>query len=386
MDNSLENKKYIKKFLEACRENIYFIQNKEYNSEKTVFTISSTSNNAKNKLPYTTPPRFNKYFGIAGCILFTQTQAIKVAQLIDGLVDIIAVDAEKKIPILTMSSLENSILSEDIRAKIKAEQKTTEIVESGNLSAVCYEVIRRSTFFEFKPNDLTVDAVWAFVSNQLKFLSGRKIAIVGAGNIGSKLALKFVESGSNVNIYRRDKFAGVSIAQAINFIKPESTISTVDYIDSIIKTCFMADVIIGCTSGVPVIEWEHIAVSNKNSIIIDIGKGSIIPEAIETALKKEKSIYRADVSCALDGQLITLIRNEEIVTKAMGRRKLGNCVMVSGGIMGNKEDIVVDNINVPQIVIGIANGSGDLIRKPNSHQRKKLADARRLILQEQNKG
>lgn len=374
-----ENKKYIKLFLKQCRQNLEHINKAKDDKKevKTVFTIGSTKNYKNILFPYPTPPRFNKHFYITGCVVFTQTQAIAVALAIDSLVDIIAVDAEKKLPMLAVPDF--SLLPNNIIMRLRNEQKTVELTEAGNLTAACSNFIKKSKFYEFKANDLTVDAAWAFVSNKMKVLSGKKIAIIGAGNIGTKLALKFVECGVNVNINRRNEYKGYTIANAINLIKPQFTISTVSYIEDILKSCFLADVILGCTDGNPAIEWEHICASKKDSLIIDVGKGSISKEAIKKALEFGKPIYRTDVSAALDAHLNMLIRNDEIIGHSLERKKIGGLVFVSGGMYGQKGDFVVDNVNEPRFIFGIANGEGDMIRNLTQKQKNIISKLNKII-------
>ena len=41
--------------------------------------------------------------------------------------------------------------------------------------------------------------------NDKRGIGGKRILIIGVGNIGFKLALKFVETGSEIYIYRRIK-------------------------------------------------------------------------------------------------------------------------------------------------------------------------------------
>ena len=41
---------------------------------------------------------------------------------------------------------------------------------------------------------------------QSRDLSGKKILIIGVGNIGSKIALRLVETGANISLFRRNKF------------------------------------------------------------------------------------------------------------------------------------------------------------------------------------
>ncbi len=373
MDNIKASKKYIDSFLKKCVENAKLINNKKTENGliKSIFTIASTSRDeAGSAVPYLTPIRSNRYFTIAGAVVFNQEQAVNIAIRMDGIVDIIAVDAEKKVPI--SAAIKKSNIPKNVFDALNRDLKTVEPVNSGNLAAICYELIKKSAFFEFKANDITVDAVWAFVSNKLKYLTGKKIAIIGAGNIGSKLALKFVESGAEVVINRRDKYVGNTVANAINLIKPAMTIANVSYTDNITKACFMADVIIGTNYGGASIDWQHIAVSKNRSLLLDVGKGSISKNAITKSSQFGKEVYRIDVSAALEGQLLTLIRSDEIVNGKLGRKTINGVSMVSGGFLGRKGDVVVDDINNPKNIIGIADGKGDFIRNPDKEHLKML--------------
>jgi len=360
-------------FLKQCVDNAKFIdrQKKKNPSIKSIFTIGSTSVNDNSKsVAYLTPVRSNRYFVVTGAVVFNQSQAISLAARLDGMVDIIAVDAEKKVPISAV--LDKKSLSKDVLDALTKHVKTVEIVDSGNLASICSGIIKRSTIFEFKPNDLTVDAVWAFVVNKLGCFSGKKIAIIGAGNIGSKLAIKFVESGAEVVINRRDKYVGNTVANAINLIKPSMTIANVSYTENITKACFMADVVIGTSYGSPVIQWEHIAVSKQEALLLDVGKGSVSKNAITKAFQKGKEVYRIDVSAALEGHLLTLLRTDENIKTRLGRKVINGVGVVSGGLLGRKGDVVVDNVFEPKNIIGIANGEGDFLRKYSKEHKRKI--------------
>ena len=139
-------------------------------SAKTVFTIATTSK--KEAEPYLTPIRRSDLFSVCGCVIFEQSILKEIVEIIDGQVDYIFVDSEKKIPVT-------------IHPKLN-------VVETGNLSKVCFQEIKKSRILEYKPNDITVNATWSFLSQKLNFLSGKKVSILGSGNIGSKLALKLV--------------------------------------------------------------------------------------------------------------------------------------------------------------------------------------------------
>ena len=71
------------------------------------------------------------------------------------------------------------------------------------------EMIKKSKILIFKANDLTLDAIDIFLSqitlDDIRGMGNKKITILGAGNLGSKLALRLVERGANVCINRRNK-------------------------------------------------------------------------------------------------------------------------------------------------------------------------------------
>ena len=126
--------------------------------------------------------------------------------------------------------------------------------------------IKKSKIFEFKPSDTTVNATWSFLSQRLNFLSGKKVSILGSGNIGSKLALKLVESNVNVSITRKNNYKGKIIALGLNNIKSENTASCITFNQDILKNIFNSDVIVGAANGVSVIDVNLLKGIKKDSI------------------------------------------------------------------------------------------------------------------------
>ena len=69
---------------------------------------------------------------------------------------------------------------------------------------------------------------------------------------------------------------------------------------------------------------------------------------------------------------------ENTFEKKMGRRFFCGENIVSGGFMGRKNEIVVDNVRNPKMVYGIADGRGDFVRQFSIQQVerfKKLIDS-----------
>ena len=231
----------------------------------------------------------------------------------------------------------------------------------GNLSTACANIIKKSQFHEYKPNDMTVEAVWHFLSNHFRILSGKKMAIIGSGNIGFKLALKLVECGTSVELVRRDMGRGRLMADVIDVSKPKSTLATAHYNSDPQQASLFTDAIIGCTNGTSVINWEMIQSMKPAGIVIDVGKGSIYGDAVTKAIKHEIPIMRCDISSAIDGLISIIQRNKQIVEQEMGRREIEIGVfVVSGGQLGKYGDIVVDNYMKPSQIFGVADGTGDI--------------------------
>ena len=337
-----------------------------------VFTISTTVKMRENGHPFLTPMRRIVHGFIGGAVVFSQTQAILLVKRIDGIIDKILVDAEKKISI-TLGVDEIALKHFGLEPPSQKDYARVH-VEMGNLSSACEPYIKKSHFQEYKPNDMTVESVWHFLSNKYKILSGKRVAIIGSGNIGFKLALKLVESGSHVELVRRDLWRGSLMADAINITKPESTIAIAHYNPNPLQASLFCDVLIGCTNGTPAITWGMIQSMKPDGIVIDVGKGCVFKDAVQKAVDHEIPIIRCDITSAIDGLISTIKRTRIIMGQEMGRLEIEKGVfIVSGGFLGLLGDIVVDNYRNPRRIIGVADGMGDLKKELSEKDRERLS-------------
>jgi hypothetical protein len=324
--------------------------------KKSIFTISSTSK--IEKIPYLTPVRKTNDFIISGCIIFNQQNLKKLINQIDGEIDIILVDSEKAIPLKVNS---NSEL-----------ENNSDLNGSKTISESCFNVVKKSKIFEFKPNDLTVDATWSFLSMRLKSISRNKISILGAGNIGSKLALKLVECGSEISIYRRDQSKSNLIINGLNLIKPKSINAKISSFSNPLDASFMSNVLIGTSNGTQIITKKIINNLCDACLIVDLGKNNLTKNAIKAAKIKSMEIYRVDVTPFLESYVYGLVKMHDIIESSYGKRDLGFCSIVSGGYFGDFGDFVVDSINNPKQVIGICEGDGLLKNNLTNEDRTKI--------------
>ena len=142
--------------------------------KKIAFIIGNTIKIEKGNY-YFTPPRITDKLVLFGIIVFKESIAIDACKYLDGKVDIIFADGEKKI----------------FPKKSGAP---------GNIERRVRERVKKSKVYIYKGNDLTVDSVDLIVSQyfnkDLRGVAGKKIGIIGAGNIGSKIGLFMTELGA----------------------------------------------------------------------------------------------------------------------------------------------------------------------------------------------
>lgn len=349
-----------KDYKKQTRQLVKKIQDIAHGQKKaTGFCIGNTSKIDSNGL-YFTPLRIMPQMVLSGVVVYSERKAMEVASLVDGEVDYILIDAEKKIPLHMSRS-----------------------GDYANVERAVREVVRKSTIWVYKGNDLAVDAIDCILTyltkDYLRGLGGRKVAILGAGNLGCKLALKLVERGANVIITRRNARMLRTVVQGLNYIKPTSTLARIVGMSDNEKATRKADVLIGLTQGIPVITSNMIRNLSRGALVIDGGKGTLYPEAIKLAHEMQIDIYRLDISAALEGLVHGLFKIEDIVENRLGRRVFYDEPVVSGGLLAKRGEFVVDNVYAPKVVYGMANGKGDFIRQLSKKQKLRLKRIQKLI-------
>jgi len=323
--------------------------------KKVVFMIGSTAKQESE--PFLSPLREYDDFCVLGCVVFDQSSLVDLLNKIDGLVDIILVDAEKKIPIHLGGASISDIV--DLRTK-DSDSLTIAPFETGNFSKLCFINIKKSLVFEYKPNDITVNAAWMFISQKLHFFSGKKISLIGLGNIGSKLALKLVECGADVHIYSRDYFKSHLITQALNLIKPIGTVASITCHREPLPATIASDVLIGSTNGYPVITDEIIASVNRECLIIDLGKNNLTKSAVQLCRDNDLEISRTDITNSIEAFVREILSLSFALEHDYGNKHIDGHLVVGGGFFGQEGSIVVDSISNPKWVFGVSDGAGAL--------------------------
>ena len=289
---------------------------------------------------YITPIRENKKFVFCSVILFNDFVANKVAKMMDGHINYILVDTEKKI-----------------------QTKNTNL-GLVNIERPIKETIKKSKLRVYKANDLSILSTETLINyyflNDKRGLSGKKAIIIGAGNIGFKLALKFVENGASTYLIRRNKKFLKNIIQTINIIKPKGTAANAYFLDKIPNDLTNFDIIIGSSDKKNLIKKKHVININNKKLFIDLGKGTFSKDCIEFLLNKKNNIFRLDATSSYFSYLDNMIYTESIYKKDTYVNKINNYNFVSQGILGKKNDIIVDDAKKPKKILGVCDGKGNL--------------------------
>ncbi len=307
------------------------------------FVIGNTSKKFHGEY-FLTPIRETNNIIFAGIIVYSEKKLSQIIKNIDGKVDYIFLDAEKKIP-----------------SKLSRDGVTANVERTGK------ELIKKSKILIFKANDLTLDAIDSFLSQitiqDVRGLGNKNITIIGAGNLGCKLALRLVERGANVSITRRNKNNLKIVTKALNIIKPKHTDSNVKYFTDKYKVAKKTDILISTNTGEKTIDKKIVNLLNSKSIILDAGKGTIEKDALALSLKKKIRVFRADVTAAFHGLTSSLLETEKNLEKKLGRKVIDGISIVSGGLLAAENELVVNDINKPKYFYGIGDGHGDFIRE-----------------------
>lgn len=252
-----------------------------------------------------------------------------------------------------------------------------ELKQNIDLYSIAQQCIKKSNLFTYKPNDLTLESTITLLDHHFtKELAGKKILIIGTGNISFKLALRLAESNVQLYIDGRNKEKVSQIVGTINMVLPAFSKYKVREFDiNGFENAF--DAIIPFISAEKIIPESYAALLKESSISVDGGIGNFSEQYIALALKKKSKVIRLDVRIALpytEASLMMHSSKYHFFNEVCGESVIDNIHIVAGGIIGQEGTVIVDQIKKPQQIIGIANGFGGV-----KHESTISAEERRSI-------
>lgn len=246
-----------------------------------------------------------------------------------------------------------------------------EIKAGVDLGAAALPLIAPDKWHFFKPNDFTIEAADEWIAQRMQDLRGTRAAIIGAGNIGAKLALRLAERGSDVRLVARRIAPLKSTTEGLSAIMRGS--GSITAVPDVTAACKEADLIVGCTPGTPAIDAPAV-IGSKAVLLLDIGNGCFTHGAIAAAQERNLALEVLSPTAGWEGFMRCYFATRKL-QQGLGRRQLedGNWI-VSRGIMGAAGDVLVDSISKPRRVIGICNGAGDLLYGEEAMQKIKYVE------------
>jgi len=100
--------------------------------------------------------------------------------------------------------------------------------------------------------------------------------------------------------------------------------------------------------------------------IYDMGIGNFSADFIVAARGRDHQMYRLDNRAGISSMVLSLFETDYLISKMMGSVCIKDVQLVSGGILGPKGAIIVDNVYQPTHVIGIADGKGRVNFRPET--------------------
>ena len=319
--------------------------------KQIAFFIGNTKKNDK-ALFYITPIRLTENYVYFGVIVYDDLTAKEIAKKVDGKVNLIFVDTEKKTFKGTKFNKKNIV----------------------NTEKTIKENIKKSYLRFYKGNDLTVNAaenlIEARYKKEIRNISGKKILIFGTGNIGFKLGLRLIERGAAVYLFRRNKEKLKKICELINFIKPKGTDIKAKAIFKLNNDFKKYDVIVFTADSTETIKLKSKKIFKKGVLLIDVGKGMFDQKSLAVLNENKQLVHRLDVTPNLN----TLIEETHTIKKFSNKKfkilKKGKFVFVSPGLLGSKDSLIVDDPINPKKIYGLCDGQGDFIRLNNLEKQK----------------
>ncbi len=230
--------------------------------------------------------------------------------------------------------------------------------EVPNLEAYAITRVHKSKVLIYKPNDFTVASLDMLLACTRGSLRGQKIAIIGLGNIGAKIALKMCERGANIFVYEKAQERMNTVIAGLNITKRSDT--QIVGLLTAIEAAQDADIILGCTPGIPAIDENMLANMKQNGMIIDVGNGTLTEDGIAAAKERGIEIHVLSSFGGYLGMIEDWLYQRKMLQGAR-QKKFDNFMMIVPGILGAHGDILVDSIENMTHVIGLCDGKGDIL-------------------------
>ncbi len=242
---------------------------------------------------------------------------------------------------------------------IDVEKKKSSCIKMDDIIRQC---VKKSTVGYFRGNVVAASSFEHLFTNYCRskaiVFTGRSVCLIGAGHLGIKIAEILVEYGMDVYVYDSNRDRTKKVVESVNTMVARGCNGCIHYIcmKDIVKKKYL--VIIGATNGIPVITVEMIKSLDTDGFLIDAGLRTLTEPAVCKAIQKDIPVLCLISKPGFDGMMFSHFGYRKIVDAIKKRTVDEGFSLVSGGMIGEHGDVIVDNAITPKSIIGIAKGNG----------------------------
>ncbi len=311
-------------------------------SREIVISLQNTvsSDEDKNSI-YFLPVRVFQEYIICGVTNANNDEAIFFLENAQDYAKYIFLDVEKKYPWI--------------------ECQDSKKLYMGNIEVLLKDIIHYEKIIYIWPNSLTVEACLRAIIENGKILSLSKVAVIGIGNIGFKLSLRLIESGCKTSLVSKDYDQTLYMANAINKIKPKSTIVSPIPFREIASCVNGQDYLVFCTDGKFKIDSFTALNISPNTKIFSLSNLKLEDDVENILNEKNISLEIIDIAPFYFAELFK--QKICMETEKPLRIAYKNTFLVSGGYRAKTGDIIVNNAINPEIVLGKIKTDGQFDRE-----------------------
>ena len=243
--------------------------------------------------------------------------------------------------IIEMSSDVVDVLILDIDYKRDNSEQIIEEVKS---------VVDSKPLLYYSDYSMWSTAAMSFILSIVKTIKNKKVLLLDNNFLTARVLQALLNYGANV-------YAPVDDYNNGTYSMDENTAMTFksDRFQVPTDDDDQYDIIIG---GSVLSQYKKDLSKYHSKHIFDIGLRNFSAEFIKEQMSQGATIYRFDNRAGISSVVLNLMETDCLTSKNMGTVKVGNITLVSGGILGEEDSIVVDNVFSPEFIFGVADGQG----------------------------
>ena len=256
--------------------------------------------------------------------------------------------AESKIPediVREAKGIIDTIIFDNVVKRSNSDS----IIKSLYVYAAQYEV-PVLTYNDF--DSWATSAVNLIKANNHSSLEGKDVLVIGKNYLATRMILQLIDC--NANIYLLESDYETMDVPYINSTHLTIQSPNVQYAG--VKRYF--DILLGCCLHSQYDKLDILSVFDFGAIY-DVGVSNFNQQFIATHKAKGcNTMFRSDDRAGIASVVLNLMETNYLLQHCMGRKSLPGINMVAGGIIGDCGDVVVDSMENPRQVLGVANGDG----------------------------